>query len=122
MAGQEQIQQIMQLYGAITQCYNHPLDSLTVNLPQCQLLGYVASDHLSVAQVAKRLGFSATRTSNLVVDLCRQGYLEQQLVPDDRRRRYLELTTTGRMLLATIEQQLPSALSVLLTDLQRPIH
>ncbi|MDM5045656.1 hypothetical protein QTN53_02105 [Levilactobacillus brevis] len=39
MAGQEQIQQIMQLYGAITQCYNHPLDSLTVNLPQCQLLG-----------------------------------------------------------------------------------
>ena len=91
----------MQLYEAITQCYNDPLDNLTVNLPQCQMLGYVSSDHLSVAQVAKRLGFSATRTSNLVVDLRRQGYLKQQLVPDDRRRRSLELTTTGRTLLET---------------------
>jgi len=118
MANQEQLQQLTQIYSLVTQCYNQPLTGLAVNLPQCQLMSYVAAEHLSVAQVAQKLGFSATRTSNLVVDLCKRGYLKQRVDTNDRRRRYLGLTKLGAEKLALIEQQLPEVLDQTLTELR----
>jgi len=78
----------------------------------------LAAEHLSVAQVAQKLGFSATRTSNLVVDLCKRGYLKQRVDTNDRRRRYLGLTKLGAEKLALIEQQLPEVLDQTLTELR----
>ncbi len=118
MADQEKLQQLTQIYGLVTQCYNQPVTGLAINLPQCQLMCFVAAEHLSVAQVAEKLGFSATRTSNLVVDLCKRGYLKQRVAPNDRRRRYLGLTQLGIEKLGLIEQQLPNVLETTLTELR----
>lgn len=118
MAEQDDLNKLMAIYEMITHCYNQPLASFTLNLPQCQLLGYVAVEHLSVAQVADKLGFSATRTSNLVVSLCRRGYLSQHVADDDRRRRYLALTARGQAQLQVIQHQLPATLRQTLRDLQ----
>lgn len=118
MPNQEQLQQLTQIYGLVTQCYNQPVDGLAVNLPQCQLMSFVAAEHLSVAQVADKLGFSATRTSNLVVDLCKRGYLKQRVATNDRRRRYLGLTQLGTEKLSLIEQQLPGILETTLATLR----
>ena len=110
MVKHEQLQKLTEIYGLVTQCYNQPLTELSLNLPQCQLLTYVASEELSVAQVAQRLGFSATRTSNLVVDLCKRGYLSQRVATKDRRRRYLTLTVLGQKKLDLIQEKLPATL------------
>ncbi|MDT7017796.1 MarR family transcriptional regulator [Levilactobacillus namurensis] len=80
MAVQDDLNKVMAIYGFVTQCYNQPLADLSLNLPQCQVIGYVATERLSVAQVAQKLGFSATRTSNLVVNLCQRGYVKTKLV------------------------------------------
>jgi len=117
MVEQEQLQRLTQIYTVVTQCYNQPLADMAVNLPQCQLLGYVGSEQLSVAQVAHKLGFSATRTSNLVVDLCKRGYLKQHVASNDRRRRYLALTVQGQQQLDVIQQQLPDILHKTLQEL-----
>lgn len=118
MPEQDQLQKLTQIYSLVTQCYNQPLPGLAINLPQCQLLSYVAAEHLSVAQVAQKLGFSATRTSNLVVDLCKRGFLKQRVAPNDRRRRYLGLTQLGEQKLAVIDQQLPHILEQTLAALR----
>ncbi|GEO75157.1 transcriptional regulator [Levilactobacillus namurensis DSM 19117] len=117
MAVQDDLNKVMAIYGFVTQCYNQPLADLSLNLPQCQVIGYVATERLSVAQVAHKLGFSATRTSNLVVNLCQRGYLDQHMAPDDRRRRYLALTARGQAQLQVIRQQLPATLHRALTQL-----
>ena len=119
MAEQDDLNKVMAIYGLVTHCYNQPLAALDLNLPQCQVIGYVAVEHLSVAQVAQKLGFSATRTSNLVVSLCRRGYLDQHVAPDDRRRRYLALTARGQAQLLIIRRQLPTILHQALARLER---
>lgn len=119
MAEQDDLNKVMAIYGLVTHCYNQPLADLDLNLPQCQVIGYVAVEHLSVAQVAQKLGFSATRTSNLVVSLCRRGYLDQHVAPDDRRRRYLALTARGQAQLLIIRRQLPTILHQALARLER---
>ncbi|WP_395321499.1 MarR family winged helix-turn-helix transcriptional regulator [Levilactobacillus parabrevis] len=121
MVKHEQLQKLTEIYGLVTQCYNQPLTELSLNLPQCQLLTYVASEELSVAQVAQRLGFSATRTSNLVVDLCKRGYLSQRVATKDRRRRYLTLTVLGQKKLDLIQEKLPATLDSTLQQLQSGI-
>lgn len=113
------LKQITQLYGVITRCYNQPVAGVDLNLPQCQVLGYVAEGPLSVAQVADKLGFSANRTSNLVVNLYRRGYLQQQTLPKDRRRRYLTLTAAGQAQLTIIERELPMVLHDALQQFRR---
>ena len=96
---------------------NQPLTGLAVNLP-------VSVDELRGGRAFVRgaggpeIGFSATRTSNLVVDLCKRGYLKQRVAPNDRRRRYLGLTELGEEKLALIEQQLPEILDQTLTELR----
>lgn len=122
MVKHEQLQKLTEIYGLVTQCYNQPLTELSLNLPQCQLLTYVASEELSVAQVAQRLGFSATRTSNLVVDLCKRGYLSQRVAAKDRRRRYLTLTVLGQKKLDLIQEKLPATLDSTLQQLQSGIN
>ncbi|MFD1549371.1 MarR family winged helix-turn-helix transcriptional regulator [Levilactobacillus fuyuanensis] len=121
MVKHEQLQKLTEIYGLVTQCYNQPLTELSLNLPQCQLLTYVASEELSVAQVAQKLGFSATRTSNLVVDLCKRGYLSQRVATKDRRRRYLTLTVLGQKKLDLIQEKLPATLDSTLQQLQSGI-
>jgi len=118
VAEQEDLNKLMAIYGLITHCYNQPLTSLDLNLPQCQVIGFVAVEHLSVAQVARKLNFSATRTSNLVVSLCRRGYLDQHVAPDDRRRRYLALTARGQAQLQVIQHRLPVILRQALSQLE----
>ncbi|WP_125574479.1 MarR family winged helix-turn-helix transcriptional regulator [Levilactobacillus huananensis] len=118
MVEEAQLRQLTQIYGLVTKCYNQPLASLDLNLPQCELLNYVAVDQLTVAQAAERLGFSATRTSNLVVDLCKRGYLSQRVISCDRRRRYLTLTPAGEKQLAVIQRELPDQLAVTLQHLK----
>ncbi len=44
MVAQDQLQRLTQIYTVVTQCYNQPLADMAVNLPQCQLLGYVGSE------------------------------------------------------------------------------
>lgn len=119
MAEQGDLNKLMAIYGLVTHCYNQPLDGLNLNLPQCQVIGYVAVEHLSVAEVAEKLGFSATRTSNLVVSLCRRGYLDQHVAENDRRRRYLALSARGQAQLVTIQRELPAMLRRTLTALER---
>ncbi|KRN02077.1 hypothetical protein FD13_GL000383 [Levilactobacillus senmaizukei DSM 21775 = NBRC 103853] len=82
------------------------------------MLGYVAADRLTVAQVAQKLGFSATRTSNMVVDLCKRGYLQQRVAEQDRRRRYLEVTDLGARKLTLITEKLPNILASTLSQLR----
>ncbi|AYM01984.1 MarR family winged helix-turn-helix transcriptional regulator [Levilactobacillus yiduensis] len=118
MPEQEQLQKLTQIYTLVTQCYNQPLPELAINLPQCQLMSYVAAEQMTVAQVAHKLNFSATRTSNLVVDLCKRGYLKQQVADHDRRRRYLGLTQVGTEKMALIQQQLPTILQETLRTLR----
>jgi len=118
MVEQRQLQKLTQIYTMVTRCYNQPVAGLALNLPQCQLMNDVAVERLSVAQVANRLGFSATRTSNLVVDLCKRGYLKQHVAPNDRRRRYLALTALGQAKLLLIQQQLPDVLHTTLAELE----
>lgn len=118
MVEHEQLKTLTKIYSLVTQCYNQPLAELSLNLPQCQLLTYVADEELTVAQAAKKLGFSATRTSNLVVDLCKRGYLSQRVASKDRRRRYLTLTVLGRKKLRLIQEKLPTTLSDTLQQLQ----
>lgn len=113
-----QLQQLTQIYSLVTQCYNQPLGELDLNLPQCQMLGYVAADRLTVAQVAQKLGFSATRTSNMVVDLCKRGYLQQRVAEQDRRHRYLEVTDLGARKLTLITEKLPNILASTLSQLR----
>ncbi|WP_125545208.1 MarR family winged helix-turn-helix transcriptional regulator [Levilactobacillus lindianensis] len=118
MVEEAQLRQLTQIYGVVTRCYNQPLAKLDLNLPQCELLNYVAVDQLTVAQAAEKLGFSATRTSNLVVDLCKRGYLSQRVIARDRRRRYLALTPAGENQLAVIQRELPSQLAMTLQHLK----
>lgn len=118
MVKHEQLQKLTRIYGLVTQCYNQPLAELSLNLPQCQLLTYVAGEELSVAQAAQKLGFSATRTSNLVVDLCKRGYLSQRVATKDRRRRYLALTVLGQKKLDLIQEKLPATLDETLQQLR----
>ena len=118
MVEHEQLKTLTRIYGLVTQCYNQPLAELSLNLPQCQLLTYVANEKLTVAQAAKKLGFSATRTSNLVVDLCKRGYLSQRVAATDRRRRYLTLTVLGQKKLDLIQEKLPATLAMTLKQLR----
>lgn len=118
MVEHEQLKQLTKIYGLVTQCYNQPLAELSLNLPQCQLLTYVASEELTVAQAARKLDFSATQTSNLVVDLCKRGYLSQRVATKDRRRRYLTLTVLGQKELKLIQAKLPVTLERTLKSLR----
>ncbi|MCH5464991.1 MarR family winged helix-turn-helix transcriptional regulator [Levilactobacillus tujiorum] len=119
MVEHQQLRKLTKIYGLVTQCYNQPLEELELNLPQCQLLTYVSGEELSVAQAAQRLGFSPTRTSNLVVDLCKRGYLSQRVAEKDRRRRYLALTVLGKKDLQLIQAKLPGMLDETLEHLHQ---
>ncbi|WNN65203.1 MarR family transcriptional regulator [Levilactobacillus namurensis] len=91
MAVQDDLNKVMAIYGFVTQCYNQPLADLSLNLPQCQVIGYVATERLSVAQVAQKLGFSATRTSRGQAQL---QVIRQQL-PATLHRALTQLAATA---------------------------
>jgi DNA-binding MarR family transcriptional regulator len=59
---------------------------------------------LTIADLAERLGRSASATSRLVEGLVRRGWLDRGVEVADRRQRTLTLTEAGAALLGTVDR------------------
>jgi DNA-binding MarR family transcriptional regulator len=51
---------------------------------------------LSLSEIAKRVGVTTTNVTNLIDGLERDGWVERQANPADRRMTYVQLTDSGR--------------------------
>jgi DNA-binding MarR family transcriptional regulator len=51
---------------------------------------------LSLSEIAKRIGVTTTNVTNLIDGLERDGWVERQVHPSDRRVTYVQLTEAGR--------------------------
>jgi len=99
-------------------------DALTVGIPGgprgYQVLAAAAREDASSQSVlAQRLGIDRTVMTYLLDDLVQAGLVERRPDPADRRSRRVVLTSSGRAVLADLEQRLRHAEDHILADLPR---
>ncbi len=79
--------------------------STSEGLTLCYLLRHSESD-LCAAQLHERLGVSKAALSATLKSLCRKGYLETAVFPDDDRKKRILLTPRAQQLRHRVEEQM----------------
>jgi DNA-binding MarR family transcriptional regulator len=97
-------------------------------LTMAQLVALHALEHAggrSVGSIGGCLGLSPATTSHLVDRLVQEGLVERREDPGDRRQKRVEITATGRRLVARVEstrtREFASVLSQLSPELRRQL-
>lgn len=84
--------------------HEHPCVS-EVTLAQGHALIELEGGLITVAELALRLLLDQSSASRLVARLVKSGWVEMHTDRDDRRKRYLRLTKSGRKVLAELHRQ-----------------
>lgn len=87
---------------------------------QLLVLRAVASEPVSVSDLARRAGVSGPAVSQLLSGLVAAGLVARRTDPADRRRHELVLSSSGQSVLRSAETLLRGRLGALLGDLPRP--
>jgi DNA-binding MarR family transcriptional regulator len=82
-----------------------------VSFPQYFLLGYLAAQkHLTMSEIAARMGHTTAAATGLVDRLEKLGYVRRTHASDDRRKIEVQITTSGQSLVAQIREDMVTSL------------
>jgi DNA-binding MarR family transcriptional regulator len=91
-----------------------------LTLSQYLALRAIAEEPVSGSELALRTGVSGPAVSQLITTLHGAGLVEREVLPGDRRRQTLQLSSAGQRVFASSEELLCSRLAALLESLPRP--
>ena len=82
-----------------------------VSFPQYFLLGYLAAQkHLTMSEIAARMGHTTAAATGLVDRLEKLGYVRRTHASDDRRKIEVQITPSGQSLVAQIREDMVTSL------------
>ena len=94
------------------------LNKGNVSYLQFFLVAYLSSqDHLTMSDVAKKIGHTTAAATGLVDRLENLGYVERVHATEDRRKIMVRITAKGRALVAKLRKELASDLAGILADM-----
>lgn len=94
------------------------LNKGSVSYAQFFLLGYLASEqHLTMTDIAKKMGHSTAAATGLVDRLEKLGYVVRLHASDDRRKVMVQITEKGGELVNRMREDIVSGLVDLMVDL-----
>lgn len=78
-----------------------------VSFPQYCLLGFLASqDHLTMSEIAQRMGHTTAAATGLVDRLENLGHVKRTHGKDDRRKIMVQITSSGADLVAEVRDDM----------------
>jgi DNA-binding MarR family transcriptional regulator len=78
-----------------------------VSFPQYCLLGFLAAkDHLTMSEIAQRMGHTTAAATGLVDRLENLGHVKRMHALDDRRKILVQITPTGAALVAEVRDDM----------------
>jgi len=94
------------------------LNGGNVSFPQFFLLAYLFSeDHLTMSDIARKVGHSTAAATGLVDRLERLGYVKRFHAAEDRRSIMVRITAKGGELVARMRKEIASRLADILGDM-----
>lgn len=98
------------------------LNEVNVSFPQFFLLAYLSSeDHLSMTDIAKKMGHSTGAATGLVDRLERMGFVQRFHAAEDRRKINVRIAQKGTELVARMRKQIASNLVSILSDMDKEV-
>ncbi|MEA3213303.1 MAG: hypothetical protein QOE70_6360 [Chthoniobacter sp.] len=89
-----------------------------VSFPQYCLLGFLAQqDHLTMSEIAQRMGHTTAAATGLVDRLEKLGHVKRTHGKDDRRQILVQITETGAALVAEVRDDMVTNLLKMMTHL-----
>lgn len=94
------------------------LNEGSVSFSQFFLLAYLFSeDHLTMSDIARKMGHSTAAATGLVDRLERLGYVKRFHAAEDRRRIMVRITAKGVELVVRMRKEIATSLVDILTDM-----
>lgn len=87
-----------------------------VSFPQYFLLGFLAQQkHLTMSEIAAKMGHTTAAATGLVDRLEKLGYLRRMHASDDRRKIEVQITPAGLCLVAQIREDMVTGLGEMMS-------
>ena len=115
-------QRLADIFTALQRCFilklSKELARGNVSFPQYCLLGFLAQQkHLTMTEIAQRMGHTTAAATGLVDRLEKLGHVQRVHATDDRRKIFVEITATGSALVTEVRDDMVENILKIMTDL-----
>lgn len=104
-------ERLADIFTSLQRCFilklSKELSRGNVSFPQYCLLGFLAShDHLTMSEIAQRMGHTTAAATGLVDRLENLGHVKRTHGKDDRRKIMVQITPSGSSLVAEVRDDM----------------
>ncbi len=115
-------ERLADIFTSLQRCFilalSKELSRGNVSFPQYCLLGFLAQqDHLTMSEIAQRMGHTTAAATGLVDRLEKLGHVKRAHGVDDRRKIRVQITPTGAALVAEVRDDMVTNLLKMMTHL-----
>ena len=115
-------ERLADIFTALQRCFilklSKELARGNVSFPQYCLLGFLSQQkHLTMTEIAQRMGHTTAAATGLVDRLEKLGHVQRVHATDDRRKILVEITATGSALVGKVREDMVENILKIMTDL-----